>query len=66
MQYREFDLPDAALWATFFDPVSFLNILEVDHHTKNYVDVGWGFGTFLIPAAKIVSGSVIGIDINEE
>ena len=66
MQYRESEMPDVALWETFFNPVSFLKTLEVTQHTKNYVDVGCGFGSFLIPAAKIVSGSAIGIDINEE
>jgi len=30
------------------------------------VDVGCGYGTFLIPAASLISGKVIGIDIDEE
>nr|WP_255437641.1 class I SAM-dependent methyltransferase [Thalassobacillus sp. CUG 92003] len=59
-------MPEVELWERFFDPVSILHTLELDHNTKNYVDVGCGFGTFLIPAAKIISGVAIGIDINQE
>ncbi|WP_281976191.1 class I SAM-dependent methyltransferase [Halobacillus litoralis] len=66
MQYRESGMPDMELWETFFDPVSFLKTLELNPHTNNYLDVGSGFGTFLIPASKIISGSAIGIDVNQE
>jgi len=42
-----------------------LKKLGVDKQIKTLVDIGCGYGTFLIPAASLISGKVIGIDIDE-
>ena len=40
--------------------------MGIDKNTDTLIDIGCGFGTFLIPAANLVSGTVIGIDIENE
>lgn len=66
MKYRESGMPSEELWDTFFTPTDVLKKLGVDKQIKTLVDVGCGYGTFLIPAASLISGKVIGIDIDEE
>jgi ubiquinone/menaquinone biosynthesis C-methylase UbiE len=43
-----------------------LCILELNHNVTDMVEFGSGYGTFTIPAAKIVKGIVYAIDIEEE
>jgi len=49
----------------FFTPDKVLGKFKVNKEVNNLIDTGCGYGTFLIPASKFVSGSVIGIDVDE-
>jgi ubiquinone/menaquinone biosynthesis C-methylase UbiE len=62
MKYRESDMPDERQWRTFFDPEKILHALEAGG--KILLDIGCGYGTFLIPAATMAQ-KVIGVDIEE-
>lgn len=66
MKYRESGMPPEDLWDTFFTPAEILEKLGVDEKINTLVDVGCGYGTFLIPAAELVGGKVIGIDIDDD
>ena len=66
MKYRESGMPDEQLWDTFFNPQQILSEMCIDENTDVLIDIGCGFGTFLIPAANLVRGTVIGIDIENE
>ena len=66
MKYRESGMPDEKMWKTFFNPQQILSQLGVDRKTKTLLDIGCGYGTFLIPAASLVGEKVIGIDIENE
>jgi SAM-dependent methyltransferase len=62
MKYRESDMPDERQWRGFFDPEKILRALDAGG--KILLDIGCGYGTFLIPAAAMAE-KVIGIDIEE-
>lgn len=66
MKIREGGMPPEELWETFYDPEHILKELGLTRDCKNVVDFGCGYGTFAIPAARIVSGSVYAIDIEAE
>jgi cyclopropane fatty-acyl-phospholipid synthase-like methyltransferase len=66
MKYRESGMPSEELWDTFFTPREILEKMEVSKNIRNLLDIGCGYGTFLLPAAEIISGTVIGIDIDKE
>ncbi|MBH1940891.1 class I SAM-dependent methyltransferase [Mobilitalea sibirica] len=66
MKYRESGMPEENMWQTFFDPVEILKLLEVNKSVNTLLDIGSGYGTFLLPAAKLVSNKVVGIDIERE
>ncbi len=66
MKIRESDMPSEEEWSRFFDPEKTLTLLGVDHETGDVADFGCGYGTFAIPAARIVSGKVYAFDIEPE
>lgn len=66
MKYRESGMPSEDLWDTFFNPLEILNQMGIDKQIRTLIDVGCGYGTFLIPATVLISGKVVGIDIQEE
>ena len=66
MKYRESGMPNEQLWDTFFNPQQILNQMGIDKNIDTLVDIGCGYGTFLLPAANLIRGTVIGIDIESE
>lgn len=66
MKYRESGMPEEHIWDTFFHPSEILSKMAVDDHVNIFLDIGCGYGTFLLPASKIVRNRAIGIDIDEE
>ena len=66
MKIRESDMPKEAEWNQFFDPVQVLNQLGLNHQVVNVADFGCGYGTFTIPASKIVAGKIYAFDIEPE
>jgi SAM-dependent methyltransferase len=63
---RESDMPEEPEWSAFFDPDHVLTTLGVNNTVHDVADFGCGYGTFTIPAARIISGSVYAIDIDRE
>ena len=66
MKYRESGMPSEQLWDTFFDPLNILKQMEVDQNIRTLIDIGCGYSTFLMPAAQLINGTAIGIDIDNE
>ncbi len=66
MRIRESDLPEEKEWIKFFNPVHILKLLGVGENTFNVADFGCGYGTFTIPAARIIKGKIYAIDIEPE
>ncbi|MGZ4904077.1 MAG: class I SAM-dependent methyltransferase [Halobacteriota archaeon] len=66
MKVRESDMPSEDVWESFFEPFDILRTLEVDSTVVDAAEFGCGYGTFTIPAAKIISGVLYAVDIDPE
>lgn len=66
MKTRESGMPGQDLWETFFQPESILEKLGLKPDTRLVVDFGCGYGTFSLPAAKMIEGRLIGLDIDDK
>jgi SAM-dependent methyltransferase len=66
MRFRESGMPDQEMWDQFFNPNTILDDLEIRGLRGNIVDVGCGYGTFTIPAARKNKGTIYALDIDEE
>lgn len=50
----------------FFDSKLILELLDLSQDIENFIDVGSGYGTFLIPASKIITGIAIGVEVDQD
>ncbi|SNB45130.1 class I SAM-dependent methyltransferase [Geobacter sp. DSM 9736] len=66
MKVRDSGMPEEEMWSTFFDPSSILSTLGFSADTGDIVEFGCGYGTFTLPAAALVSGTVSAFDIEPE
>ena len=66
MKVRESGMPEKGVWEGFFNPVQILKTLQLDGNVRDVVEFGCGYGTFTIPAAKIIRGTVYALDIEPE
>ena len=63
MKIRESGMPNEKIWDGFFNPVKILEILGMSKNICDAAEFGCGFGTFTIPAAKMISGKIYAIDL---
>lgn len=66
MKVRDSGMPDQEMWKKFFNPEKILKTLGLNNETGNVAEFGCGYGTFTIPAAKIIKGKVFALDIEPE
>ncbi len=66
MKTRESGMPDESMWEGFFSPEQTLAKLGLTGSCRDLVDFGCGYGTFTIPAARIVRGIVHALDIEPD
>lgn len=66
MKIRESGMPDEGMWETFFVPEKILDILGVNDMIGDVAEFGCGYGTFTIPAARIIKRQMFAIDIEPE
>ena len=66
MKLKESGMPEENMWKGFFKPDKILRKLGLNTSIENAADLGCGYGTFSIPAAKVVRGKVYAIDIELE
>ena len=66
MKVRDSGMPQEEMWSEFFDAQVILEQMQLTSELENVVDLGSGYGTFSIPAAQIVSGTVHAFDIEPE
>lgn len=66
MKFRNSGMPDEQVWSAFFDPSGVLRQMGVTGSIRTLIDIGCGYGTFMIPASQIITGQVVGIDIECE
>jgi len=66
MKVRDSGMPDEQRWTEFFDPPAILARLGLTGAARDVAEFGCGYGTFTIPAARIVAGTVHALDIEPE
>ncbi len=66
MKIRESGMPQQGTWDAYFDPDIILNKLGLTAGCQDVVEFGCGYGTFTIPAAHCVTGTVYALDIEPE
>lgn len=66
MKTRESGMPDEVMWQEFFEAESILRSLRLTPTCGDVVEFGCGYGTFTIPAARIVPGTVHALDIEPD
>jgi SAM-dependent methyltransferase len=63
MKIRDSGMPDEAYWETLFDVPLILSQFDVgDFH--DVAELGCGYGTFTIPIARAVSGTLYAFDVD--
>ncbi|MEO6005298.1 MAG: class I SAM-dependent methyltransferase [Opitutus sp.] len=63
MKVRDSGMPEQSYWDTLFDVEGVLNGLGVDATVRDAVELGCGYGTFTIPVAERISGTLYAFDI---
>lgn len=63
MKIRDSGMPEASVWTGFFDPPAVLDALGLVDASASVLEFGCGYGTFTLPAARRVRGTVHAIDI---
>ncbi len=66
MKIRDSGMPEEKYWETFFDVKNIFFRLQFNESIKNAVEFGSGYGTFTIPAARIIKGDLHAYDIEPE
>ena len=57
-------MPPQEYWDSFFDPDYILDALLLDNSRRNVLEFGCGYGTFTLPAARRISGTVTALDLD--
>jgi SAM-dependent methyltransferase len=65
MKLRESGMPEEKYWESLFNVPLILDGLQIDARLKDVVELGCGYGTFTIPVARRVSGTLTTFDIDE-
>ena len=66
MKVRESGMPEREMWENFFDPAKILATLGLNNQTGDVAEFGCGYGTFTIPAAKVIKGKIYALDIESD
>lgn len=64
MKLRESGMPPEAFWETLFDVPAILDAFGFDAHTNDVAELGCGYGTFTVPLAARITGTVHALDID--
>ncbi|KKR96547.1 MAG: Methyltransferase type 11 [Candidatus Uhrbacteria bacterium GW2011_GWF2_41_16] len=66
MKVRDSGMPERDMWETFFNPAEILAMLGLNSQTVDVAEFGCGYGTFTIPAAKVIKGEIYALDIEPD
>jgi ubiquinone/menaquinone biosynthesis C-methylase UbiE len=65
MKLRESGMPGEVFWETLFDVDLVLHRLHIGRTLRDAVELGCGYGTFSLPIAKAISGTLRTYDIED-
>jgi ubiquinone/menaquinone biosynthesis C-methylase UbiE len=66
MKVRDSGMPEEGMWSGFFEPDVVLKTMGLRSDTGPVLDLGCGYGTFTIPAARITRSAILAMDIEPE
>ena len=66
MKIRDSGMPERDMWEKFFSPDKVLETLSLDSKIIDAAEFGCGYGTFTIPAARLIAGKLFAFDIEPE
>jgi ubiquinone/menaquinone biosynthesis C-methylase UbiE len=66
MKVRDSGMPNEDMWIEFFNVDLILSELQINNDIKDIVEIGFGYGTFTLPTAKLITGSLYAFDIENE
>lgn len=66
MKLRESGMPDEQYWESLFNIDLILDRLKIGSSLQDVTELGCGYGTFTIPVAKRIRGTIETIDIDPE
>jgi SAM-dependent methyltransferase len=66
MKLRDSGMPDEAYWESLFDVPLVLARLGIDARLQDVAEFGCGYGTFTIPIARAIKGSIHTFDIEPD
>jgi SAM-dependent methyltransferase len=66
VKLRESGMPDQAYWETLMDIPLILERLAIGSGLKDVVELGCGYGTFSVPVAERISGTLYSYDIEPD
>ncbi len=64
MKVRDSGMPDEVYWESLFDVPRILVQLEIDSRLQDVVELGCGYGTFSIPIAQVITGTLYTFDVD--
>lgn len=64
MQLRDSGMPEEVYWESLLDVPSILQGLRIDPETTDVAELGCGYGTFSIPVAQVIRGTLYTFDID--
>ena len=59
-------MPERDIWEKLFNPAKILTTLGISSQTGDVAEFGCGYGTFTIPAAKVIKGKIYALDIDPD
>jgi SAM-dependent methyltransferase len=66
MKVRDSGMPEQEYWESLFDIATILDELGIDARVNDAVEVGCGYGTFTLPVAQRIRGTLHSFDIETE
>src|SRR4051794_22933195 len=66
MKVRDSGMPDQSYWEGLFDIGGVLDALQIDREIDDAAEVGCGYGTFSLPIAQRIRGTLHTFDIEPD
>jgi ubiquinone/menaquinone biosynthesis C-methylase UbiE len=66
MKMRDSGMPEESYWETLFNVALILDQLGVDATLNDVVEMGCGYGTFSLPVAQRITGTLTTVDIEPQ
>lgn len=66
MKMRDSGMPEEDYWETLLDVPLILDQLSVDGNLSDVVELGCGYGTFSLPVARRITGTLTTVDVEPE